>query len=96
MKQSKTLEKKIRKVFEGESFELLHTTDKMRSDAILNYFRTHPFVGPSLVAKAIGYDAGSLSKLINQTGRLKNIPLAHLESFESVLKDYGYKSQSLG
>lgn len=60
------------------------------SEAILDYFRTHPFISPSMVAKAVGYDAGSLSKLINQTGRLKTIPERFIKEFEAILADYGY------
>lgn len=61
-----------------------------RSEAILEYFRSHPFISPSAVANHIGYDQAALSRLINKTGRLVAIPAKHLDAFEGVLKDYGF------
>ena len=58
-----------------------------KSEKILEYFRSHPFVSPSLVAKHVGYDPGSLSKLINKTGRLVSIPEKYIAHFEEALKE---------
>ena len=66
------------------------STDKQRSDAILNYFHAHPFIAPSKVAKSVGYDPAALSRLINRTGRLTNIPLQYINPIEAILKKYGY------
>jgi len=66
-----------------------------RSEAILDYFRSHPYITPSKVAKAVGYDFGSLSKLINKTGRLTAIPSQYLEPLQNILKDYGFISSPM-
>lgn len=79
--------KKMEGIYEATT---LGRVQPERSEAILNYFRTHPFINATSVAKAVGYDIGSLSKLINNTGRLSAIPNKHLNKFEKILKDYGF------
>ncbi len=67
-------------------------TNIERSNAILEYFRTHPYISSSAVANDVGYDPSSLAKLINQTGRLVAIPQKHVPDFERVLSHYGFTS----
>lgn len=71
----------------------IHSTNIERSEAILDFFRTHPFISCSAVANSVGYDHSALSKLVNKTGRLVSIPSKYLNSFESVLKEYGFNSK---